>query len=150
MCSLGYIKERELWRYEPLDNYYYKRLDIWWFIRNIFILPVEQTGSDVYNGHNKKKMRFDNITISKGFAIVLMVVVHARFSEYGSAFVNMFHMPLFFFFSGYCFKEQYINNFGSYAQKRIKGIYFPYVKWGLFFLMLHNVFFHLNIYNDVF
>ena len=95
-------------------------------------------------------MKFDNISISKGIAIILMVVVHSRFSEYGSDFINMYHMPLIFFFSGYCFKEGYLFDFKTFAKKRIKGIYYPYVKWGLVFLLLHNVFFYLNIYNSEF
>lgn len=77
-----------------------------------------------------------------------MVLAHARFSTYGSDFINMFHMPLFFFFSGYCFKEKYLDCWKDYIGKKIKGVYFPYVKWGLLFLLFHNIFFNLNIYND--
>ena len=32
--------------------------------------------------------------------------------------------------------------------KRIKGLYLPYIKWTLFFLILHNILFKINIYND--
>lgn len=85
--------------------------------------------------------------MTKGIAIILMVLVHARFSRYGDTFINMFHMPLFFFMSGYCFKDKYLGDFRTYLKKRIKGAYWPYVKWGLVFLLLHNVFYALNIYN---
>ena len=57
-------------------------------------------------------------------------------------------MPLFFIVSGYCFKEKYLHEPISFVWKRIKGMWWPYVKWGLFFLILHNIFFHWNIYND--
>ena len=60
----------------------------------------------------------------------------------------MFHMPLFFFMSGYCFKENYIVDWQNFIKKRIKGIYWPFVKWSVVFLMLHNIFFFMNIYND--
>lgn len=95
-------------------------------------------------------MRNDSISIAKGIGIILMVLAHTRFSLYGINFINMFHMPLFFFFSGYCFKSKYLVDFNSFAIKRIKGVYWPYVKWGLLFLLLHNSFFYLNIINDEF
>ena len=79
-----------------------------------------------------------------------MVIVHARFSSYGDTFITMFHMPLFFFFSGYCFKEKYLKDVREFSIKRIKGIYTPYVKWGLFFLAFHNLFYYLNLYNSVY
>ena len=88
--------------------------------------------------------------MTKGVAIILMVLGHARFSHYGMKFVDMFHMPLFFFMSGYCFKEAYLNDFKTYATKRIKGAYWPFVKWGLLFLLFHNFFFYINIYNGVY
>ena len=93
-------------------------------------------------------MRDDSVSIAKGIAIILMVLAHARFSVYGQNFINMFHMPLFFFFSGYCFKEKYLTDAKGFAIKRFMGVYFPFVKWSLLFLLLHNVFFYLNIYND--
>lgn len=85
--------------------------------------------------------------MAKGIAIILMVLVHTCFSDYGGKLINMFHMPLFFLMSGYCFKDTYLDSFKNYAWKRIKGSYWPFVKWGLLFLALHNVFFTLNIYN---
>lgn len=67
---------------------------------------------------------------------------------YVTQVLYMFHMPLFFFFSGYCFKEQYIRAPKQFVWKRIKGIYWPYVKYSLLFLLFHNVFYALNIYNS--
>lgn len=62
------------------------------------------------------------------------------------------HVPYasLFFMSGYCFKIAYLHDSKTFMKKRIKGIYQPYVKWTLFFLLLHNVFFHLNIYSTEF
>ena len=92
-------------------------------------------------------MRDSSVSIAKALAIILMVLAHSRFSEYGNYWINMFHMPLFFFFSGYCCKDKYLNDFKNYTLKRIKGIYLPFVKWCLIFMLLHHVFFSLNIYN---
>lgn len=95
-------------------------------------------------------MRNDSVSIAKGVAIILMVLAHTRFSVYGGQLINMFHMPLFFFFSGYCFKALYLDDAKGFALKRLKGIYRPYLLWSLLFLALHNVFYRLNLYNGAY
>lgn len=93
--------------------------------------------------------RDNSVSMTKGMAIILMVLVHARFSSlYLDSFISLFHMPLFFFMSGYCFKASYLNDFPLFFKKRVNGAYWPYVKWGMVFLLLHNVFYSLNLYND--
>ena len=92
-------------------------------------------------------MRDNSVSIAKAFAIILMVLGHTWFWDIFEKWINMFHMPLFFFMAGYCFKVKYLTDFKSFATKRISGLYKPYVKWCLIFLILHNVFFYLNIYN---
>ena len=95
-------------------------------------------------------MRNNTISIAKAFGIILMVIGHASCPTLLHNFIYQFHMPLFFFFSGYCFKDKYLDDFKTYSIRRVKGIYIPYVKYALLFLLLHNVFFHLNIYNDAY
>lgn len=92
----------------------------------------------------------NSVSFAKGIGIILMVLGHTFFSMYGRTAIYMFHMPLFFFISGYCFKESHLEDFRNYARKRISNIYVPFVKWGLIFLLLHNIFFHLNIYNGTY
>lgn len=91
-------------------------------------------------------MRDDSISLAKALGIILMVLAHSRFSEYGNYWINMFHMPLFFFLSGYCFKESYLSDFRKYSTKRVTGIWWPYVKWMVIFVILHNAFCSLGIY----
>lgn len=91
-----------------------------------------------------------SVNMSKGIAIILMVLAHTNFSKAGVDVINMFHMPLFFFFSGYCFKESYLLNVKSFVWKRIKGAYVPFVTWSLLFLLLHNVFVHIHIYDVIY
>lgn len=93
-------------------------------------------------------MRDNGVTISKGIAIILMVFGHAGCPELINSYLCMIRMPLFFFMSGYCFKEKYLVEAYSYLKRRVTGVYWPYVKWSLVFLVLHNVFFYLNIYSD--
>lgn len=88
------------------------------------------------------------ISCLKALGIMLMVLGHSGNTLHVNDFIYMFHMPLFFIASGYCFKEKYLSNPRQYLYNKVKGIYWPYVKWSLLFLVLHNVCFHLNLYND--
>ncbi len=55
----------------------------------------------------------------------------------------------FFFMSGYCFKEKYLLPPPiTFINKRLRGLYVPYVQWSLIFLLLHNLFYTLHIYDD--
>ena len=95
-------------------------------------------------------MRDNSISICKSIAIILMVLAHTNFSHFGSVLINMFHMPLFFFFSGYCIKKSYFDDPFKYLKRRVQGIYIPFVKWSMLFLLFHNIFFHIGIYNSSF
>lgn len=95
-------------------------------------------------------MREERITIAKAIAIMLMVVAHAGLPSAPSHFISMFHMPLFFFVSGYCFKDKYLLDNKRFVINKVKGLYVPFVKWSFLFLVLHNLFFYLDIYNGEF
>lgn len=95
-------------------------------------------------------MKNDEISIAKAIGILLMLIGHAGCPQSLNDFIYQFHMPLFFFFSGYCFKDKHLHDFRTFAVKRVKGIYFPFIKYALLFLLLHNVFFYLNIYNGTY
>lgn len=96
-----------------------------------------------------KKTELDrNVTSAKAVSIILMVLCHADVSLALRSFIATFHMPLFFFYAGYCLKEKYFLHPFEFVRRRINGLYLPFVKWGLFFLLLHNILFRLNIYNE--
>lgn len=90
-----------------------------------------------------------NITVSnvKAIGIILMVIGHAiagLVGIYGFAynFIYLFHMPLFFFCSGFFFKNSYSDTFSKllvFFKKKVKGLWLPYVKWCLFFILIHNI-----------
>lgn len=77
-----------------------------------------------------------------------MVAGHAHVPHIIRDSLSLFHMPLFFMASGYCFKDAYLKDFKRFSLKRIQGIWWPCFKWTLLFVLLHNFFFHLNIIND--
>lgn len=76
--------------------------------------------------------RNNSITYMKAVAIISMVLGHAHSSYHTDlvAFVNQFHMPIFFFVSGFCFKEKYLEKPSSFIKQRITGLWLPFVKWG--------------------
>ena len=89
------------------------------------------------------------ITIAKAIGISLMVVGHSGCPAILKNFIYYFHMPLFFFCSGYFFHvPTSASSLLSFCKKRVQGLYIPYIKWSLIFLALHNLFFLCNIYNE--
>lgn len=93
-------------------------------------------------------MKDNYISTAKAIGIILMVVGHAISQNFAYRVIYMFHMPLFFFCSGYFYKvPTSLDGVGKFARKRIKGLYFPFVKWGVLFMMLHNLFCDWHLYN---
>ena len=94
--------------------------------------------------------RDTTISIAKGIAIILMVVAHAEAPGWLCKFIFEFHMPLFFITAGYFFSLKYLNDEATFVKKRIRGLYWPFWKWSVFFLIIHNWMFSLGILNETF
>ena len=90
--------------------------------------------------------RNETIDIARGIAIILMCIGHAYCPDMLCKFIYMFHMAFFFITSGYFFnKEKSISSPWEFIVKRIKGLWIPFVKWGIIFTFLHNVFLDLKL-----
>ena len=76
-----------------------------------------------------------------------MVIGHSGVPQFIGEPLSLLRMPCFFLISGYLFKEKYLNDAKQFIYKKVKGLYYPFVKWSLIFLLLHNVFYQINIYN---
>ena len=94
--------------------------------------------------------RNTTISIAKGIAIILMVIAHAEAPGWLCRFIFEFHMPLFFITAGYFFSLKYLNDEATFVKKRVKGLYWPFVKWSVFFLIIHNWMFDIGILNEQF
>ncbi len=90
------------------------------------------------------------ISICKGLAIILMVIGHAEAPDLLTRIIYTFHMPLFFITAGYFFSARNADEPWKFCARRFKGLYIPFLKWSLFFLLLHNVFFHFGILNETY
>lgn len=90
------------------------------------------------------------ISICKGIAIILMVAGHAEPPTLISNFIYIFHMPLFFITAGYFFSRKYVDDPWSFCVKRFKGLYVPFLKWSVLFLLLHNLWFEIGLLNETY
>lgn len=91
-------------------------------------------------------MRNESVQYAKAIGIVLVVIGHSGFWPCDNPFIYMFHMPLFFFLSGYCFKDDNLTkSYKSYIIKKSKGVYLQYIKWALIFLLIHNLLYYIGI-----
>ena len=82
--------------------------------------------------------RDTTISICKALGIILMVITHSGSPGKLCAFAYEFHMPLFFITAGYFFSLRYLNDEATFIKKRIKGLYIPFIKWSVIFLIIHN------------
>ena len=94
--------------------------------------------------------RDTTISIAKGIAIILMVIAHAEAPGWLCKFIFEFHMPLFFITAGYFFSKKYLNDEATFVKKRVKGLYWPFWKWSVFFLIIHNWMFDIGVLNEVY
>ena len=92
--------------------------------------------------------RNDVWDIVKGLGILFVVAGHG-FGGGISRFVNLFHIPLFFFVSGlvFRFRDRSLKALGEFLLKCVKTLWLPSVLYGLFYVLFHNVFVRLHLYD---
>ena len=96
-----------------------------------------------------KTSRNESVSIAKGIGILLMVLGHSGCPAVVSNFLSFYHMPLFFFLSGYFFKIGFRDNYKTYIISKFKSLWYPFVKWSLVFLVLHNVLYYCCLEPDL-
>lgn len=69
------------------------------------------------------------IDIAKGFFIIAIVLGHIFNSGYLRNWLFSFHVPAFFFLSGYCFK--YESSIGNFVLKKFRTIVVPYLLFSM-------------------
>lgn len=86
--------------------------------------------------------------IAKGLGILFVVAGHG-FQGDISKFVNLFHIPLFFFASGlvFKFKDRSMKSIGTFLYKCLKSLWLPSVLYGCFYVLTHNLFTHIGLYD---
>lgn len=76
--------------------------------------------------------RIEWIDIAKGIGIILVVLGHCVVKEdMVHKIIFSFHMPLFFFLSGYCFRVNKYHNLNLLISRRGKALLLPYLQFYL-------------------
>lgn len=65
---------------------------------------------------------------AKGYGILLVIFAHVDYS-YLRNIIYTFHMPLFFYLSGYVFSQK--ESFGSFFWSKVRRIIIPYFCLGI-------------------
>lgn len=66
------------------------------------------------------------IDMAKGYAMILVMFGHAPFPDTFIAALYTFHLPLFFFLSGYLFSGTKYNTFKTFIKSKFKALIIPY------------------------
>ena len=89
------------------------------------------------------------ISIAKALCIILVVVGHSGCPKNVHTFLHLFHVPLFFFTSGYFFRHaETINELGNKLAKRFKRLYVPFWLYSLAFLLLNSLLIKIGFLSD--
>jgi acyltransferase len=90
-------------------------------------------------------MRLPWIDALKGFGIALVVFAHYRLPEALDTYIFSFHMPLFFFISGFLFNfVKYTGSAGNFVKGRFRSLIIPYFGFAvltcLFYFLLDELY----------
>lgn len=93
---------------------------------------------------NIKSQRINWIDQAKGIGILLVVIGHMNIPQELSKIIFSFHMPLFFFISGYLYNDKkYSINFKNVFYSKLKSLVWPFITFTIFYLIL-SVFINQN------
>ncbi len=108
------------------------------------MLNINRKGSEVlFDKTASGDVRF--MDIAKAFGIIAIVVGHSDSPL--KPYVYLYHLALFYFISGYFFRDEYIQAPFTFIKKRMKSLYLPYISYQLPFLLLHNLLLQIGIYS---
>lgn len=89
---------------------------------------------------NINKNRIESFDIAKGIGILLMVMGHTGLGDGFDKLIHTFHMPLFFFISGYFYRPEKTKSFKEYLLHQINVLIIPYIFFAIFYEILHFIY----------
>lgn len=81
-----------------------------------------------HKGNNTSRVGY--IDIFRGIGIILMVLDHIGIGAGFYHFIHAFHMPMFFFISGYCYHEK-SDSISYQIRRKARSLLVPYVVFGI-------------------
>lgn len=79
----------------------------------------------------RQQQRIEYVDLFKSIGILLMVMGHVSFGVYFDHMIHGFHMPMFFWISGYLYNDKRQISVGQYVLKKAKSLLIPYFSIGL-------------------
>ena len=86
----------------------------------------------------------NEVNLLKALAIMLVVSGHLEFSLLGIFPPYSFQLALFFFISGYLFKDKYLNDVQTYLKNRVKSLLVPYFLYSAFYAVVTIIIYKLT------
>ena len=77
-----------------------------------------------------KQARVEYIDLFRAFGIILMMMGHVYFGGFFSKWIHAFHMPMFFFVSGWFYKRRENVSTGGIILRKAKSLLLPYLCFG--------------------
>ncbi|MDQ0198859.1 acyltransferase family protein [Neobacillus ginsengisoli] len=88
------------------------------------------------------KIRIKWLDTCKGIGILLVIIGHTPINSSFRSIIYGFHMPLFFFISGYFFSISKYDNFKKYFLAKVNSLLIPYFSFSIISFILLNYLFH--------
>ncbi|MDE5885505.1 MAG: acyltransferase family protein [Oscillospiraceae bacterium] len=85
-----------------------------------------------------QKKRIEFIDVFRAYGIFLMIMGHIGFGSCFDYYIHAFHMPIFYFVSGYFFQDKGMF-FGKFFLKKANSLLLPYYTFGFAYLLLDFV-----------
>ena len=92
----------------------------------------------------QNKKRIEWIDMAKGYGMIAVIISHLCLGPL-KLWIYTFHMPLFFFLSGYVFSNK--DSFPDFIKKKAKGLLVPYFSLGIPMVLFTILF---NVYKNTF
>ena len=86
-----------------------------------------------------KKARIEYLDVLRGIGILYMVFAHVNYFEKYDYYIHAFHMPLFFFITGYFFSKNEKLSWKEFIVKITKKLLIPYFVLGIFFAVFDSI-----------
>ncbi len=85
----------------------------------------------------QRDIKFD---ILRGIGILLMIMGHSSFCDHFNHYIHAFHMPIFFFVSGYFFNGEKYENIWGHVKHDLRTLILPYVVFFSVCQILHYIY----------
>lgn len=86
--------------------------------------------------------RIDWVDMARGYGILLVIIGHLAYETQFARWIYSFHMPLFFFLSGFVFVAK--GNFIEFLKKKSKAILVPYFGLGMCIIVFEIIYYPLR------